>query len=210
MESEEANPNALIAYFGYGSLANPRTHQNETVRVQSARLAGWRRQWRPRPDMPGYSAALLTVHRAEGACCDGLLVIDQASNLPDIDRREARYHRRQVTLDVFAEPVHLPVGCPVYVYEADTEIPVHRDPPKILRSYLDTVFQGFFSLYGEDGVRRFVAETQNWDIGIADDRNVPQYPRAIAPAETERVLFDSVIAGLRVREEPFDGSTPLF
>ena len=105
----------VVAYFGYGSLVNVSTHQNETLLVQAARLEGWRRIWRPRPDMPGFPAALLTVRPDIEQSCDGLLVFDHLDNLPAVDRREARYERRTVTGDMFscdvARSSRVPVIC---------------------------------------------------------------------------------------------------
>ncbi|KGF67599.1 hypothetical protein LL06_21370, partial [Hoeflea sp. BAL378] len=41
----------LVGYFGYGSLVNRRTLHPGVVAAWPARLSGWRRTWRARPDM---------------------------------------------------------------------------------------------------------------------------------------------------------------
>jgi hypothetical protein len=192
-----ARPSAggeAVAYFGYGSLVNRATHRTAILDAVPARLKGWRRIWRPRPDMPGFPAALLSVRAEPQAVCDGLLVIDRADNLPAVDAREARYRRvalRPAEVEA-AEP--LPVGLPLYVYVAQTEVPPHPAPPMILRSYLDAVLQGFFAEHGEAGVRRFLRETEGFGTPIHDDRHRPIYPRAVALAAHEAALFEALLA----------------
>lgn len=186
-------PGGLVAYFGYGSLVNRATHRTAIVAAMPARLSGWRRLWRPRPDMPGFPAALLSVRRDATATCDGLLVVDRAANLAAVDAREARYHRRTIAPDSLALEGPLP-DCPLYLYEADVRLPPHPRPPRILRSYLDAVMQGFLNEHGEPGLARFVAETENFDIAIDEDRASPRYPRAVRLSPAERALFDALVA----------------
>jgi hypothetical protein len=191
---------AFVAYFGYGSLVNRATLRTDIVDIVPARLVGWRRIWRPRPDMPGFPAALLTVRREPGIVCDGVLIIDRAENLAAVDEREARYRR------VLLGPQELEIyrahegAVPAYVYEADPELPPHREPPMILQSYLDAVMQGFLAMHGEEGLRRFLAETIGFaETPIRPDRGRPAYPRAVTLSEAERALFDTLYGeyGLR-------------
>ncbi len=191
--AELARADALVAYFGYGSLVNRATHRTEIVHAVPARLRGWRRMWRPRPDMPGFPAALLSIRRDPDFICDGLLVFDRAENLAAVDAREARYRRLPVDLRALDTEEPLPPGVPVYVYEADVDIPHHPEPPKILRSYLDAVLQGFLSEHGEDGVRRFIEETEGFDTPVHEDRSAPLYPRAVMLNNQERTLFETVL-----------------
>src|SRR6185312_7370829 len=79
---DQPGKGALVAYFGYGSLVNRATLRTDIVDIVPARLVVWRRYWRPRPDMPGFPAALLTVRREPGCYCDGVLIVDRAENLP--------------------------------------------------------------------------------------------------------------------------------
>lgn len=188
----------LVAYFGYGSLVNRATLRTAIVDAVPARLLGWRRHWRPRPDMPGFPAALLTVRREAGAGCDGLLVIDRMENLAAVDEREARYRRVELAAAELAvagaRPDWLAPGCPAYVYVADPDIPVHPEPPRILRSYLDAVMQGFLVEHGEAGLRRFLAETHGFETAIHEDRATPAYPRAVALTPGEIALFATAMA----------------
>ena len=187
----------LVAYFGYGSLVNKATHRTEIVDAFPARLLGWRRCWRPRPDMPGFPAALLTVRREEGAVCDGLVVVDRLENLAAVDLREARYRRLPVAARELEISSALPAGCPVYVYEAETTVPPHPEPPKILQSYLDAVLQGFLAIHGEAGVRRFLAETHGFETPVHADRSAPAYPRSVMLSDAEQTLFDALLAERR-------------
>ena len=188
-----------FAYFGYGSLINRATHQNDVVEVRAARLNGWRRCWRPRPDMPGFPAVLLSVRREEGASCEGVVVTDHVGNLAALDAREARYSRHELGHG----ELHLHEGehpaMPVYVYQANEAIPPHRDPPHILQSYLDAVMKGLLELHGEASVAAFIATTDGFDYPIHRDRTDPVYPRAIGIDAAEMALFDALLeeAGCR-------------
>ncbi|WP_235679299.1 gamma-glutamylcyclotransferase family protein [Aquibium microcysteis] len=184
----------VVAYFGYGSLVNRATHRTAILHAVPARLKGWRRVWRPRPDMPGFPAALLSVRPEPQSACDGLVVLDRTENLAAVDAREARYRRVAIAPGSLETAEPLPEGLPLYLYVAQTDIPPHREPPMILRSYLDAVLQGFLAEHGEGGVRRFVAETEGFDTPVHDDRPQPIYPRAVALAAHEAALFDALIA----------------
>jgi hypothetical protein len=190
-----AGSGGLVAYFGYGSLVNRATLRTEIVHAVPARLLGWRRTWRARPDMPGFPAALLTVRPLAGAVCDGLLVFDRAENLAAVDAREMRYRRIPVPRERLETDAAVPGGCPVFVYEAEPDLPLHPEPPVILRSYLDAVLQGFLVEHGEDGLMRFLAETDGFDTPIHDDRAAPVYPRAVSLDEAQRLLFERLLAG---------------
>ena len=89
----------LIAYFGYGSLANPATHRTPVSDWTVAELKGWRRRWVPRPAMPGFPAALLSVEPSPGCVIAGLLIEDTVESLPALDRRERHYERVALGLD---------------------------------------------------------------------------------------------------------------
>lgn len=192
-ENGHRNSAAVVAYFGYGSLVNRATHQNAIMGAVPARIKGMARSWRPRPDMPGFPAALLTVFPEKECAVDGLLVYDRIENLPAIDAREARYERVPVLPGEIEILGSAPVACPIYVYQAITTVPPHRQAPKILQSYLDAVMQGFLREFGEDGVRRFISTTRNFDIAIHPDRHKPIYPRAVKLAGDERDLFDTLL-----------------
>ncbi len=192
--------NDLIGYFGYGSLVNRATHRTEIVAAFPARLHGWRRFWRPRPDMPFDEAAatpvsLLTVGREAGAATDGLLVIDRAENLPAVDLREQRYLRRPILPeDLAVGDRALPDGIALYVYEAHDSVPDVSVACPIYQSYLDAVLQGFLVEHGETGLREFVFGTGGFDIPVLADRGGPLYPRAVDLSRAEIDLFDALLA----------------
>lgn len=184
---------AVIAYFGYGSLVCRATHRTQIIDAVPARLKGWRRHWRARPDMPGFPAALLSVREDRDAVCDGLLVFDRAENLAAVDAREACYRRVQLgpdDLDLSAPP---PFSCPIYVYVAEDDIPAHPAPPRILRSYLDAVLLGFLIEHGQDAPQRFLSDTEGFDVGLHDDRPAPIYPRAVKLDEAQHALFERLL-----------------
>jgi hypothetical protein len=173
---------------------NRATHRTAILHAVPARLKGWRRTWRPRPDMPGFPAALLSVRPDPDSLCDGLVVFDRAENLAAVDAREARYRRVELAPDSLETSEPLPDGLPLFVYVAETDIPPHPEPPMILRSYLDAVLQGFLAEHGEAGVSRFIAETEGFDTPIHDDRHRPIYPRSVDLAAHEAALFAALLA----------------
>lgn len=204
----------LVGYFGYGSLVNRATLRTEIVAAWPARLKGWRRTWRPQPVMehdsvaisaPGtaLTPALLTAERAPHGFIDGLLVIDFAVNLPEVDAREFHYHRRDIALTdlefISSGSASVSERTPapnfnVHVYEARSERPRAQGHSPILRSYLDAVMQGFLREFGPDGVHRFVAETHDFHTEIHEDRHAPLYPRAVTLSPAEIELFELSLA----------------
>ncbi len=181
----------VVAYFGYGSLVNRATLRTKFLGIRRATVTGWRRFWLPRGlSMP----PLLSVRPTEGFETQGVVVYDRADHLPAVDEREAGYARRVVMPDhvrIEAEPAP---GVPLFIYEAS---PVELDAADvgatILQSYLDAVLQGFLSLYGEEGVTRFVAETDGFETTILADRADPRYPRSVTLSAGEAELFDRLI-----------------
>ena len=92
---------ALVGYFGYGSLVNRETLSTRFVAAYPARLAGWRRHWQSRGLDRSSSGeiALLSVHQESASQLDGMLIIDRADHLEEVDRREARYDRHRVKVE---------------------------------------------------------------------------------------------------------------
>jgi hypothetical protein len=195
IDASELSDNAVVAYFGYGSLVCRATHRTDILAAVPARLKGWRRHWRPRPDMPGFPAALLSVRQDESSICDGLLVFDRAENLAAVDAREARYRRIEIADGDLELLATAPYRCLTYVYVAEDHLPPHPEPPRILRSYLDAVLLGFVSEHGEEGLARFLAETEGFEVGIHDDRADPIYPRSVSLDDAHRRRFDDVLSG---------------
>lgn len=203
---ELAASGEIVAYFGYGSLVNRATHRTEIVAARPCRLRGWRRFWRPRPDMPFNPAqatpvSLLTVRRVADSWIDGLLVFDRTENLPAIDAREAHYERRLVQpADIQLLEGRAPKGCDIFVYEAREGVPDHDgNACPILQSYLDAVLQGFLAEHGEAGLARFVLETDGFETAVLADREAPVYPRAVVLTASERALIDSLLAQRSIR-----------
>lgn len=195
IDASELPGNAVVAYFGYGSLVCRATHRTDILAAVPARLKGWRRHWRPRPDMPGFPAALLSVRQDESSICDGLLVFDRMENLAAVDAREARYRRIEIADGDLELLAPAPYRCLTYVYVAEDHLPPHPEPPRILRSYLDAVLLGFLSEHGEEGLARFLTETEGFEVGIHDDRAEPIYPRAVSLDDAQRRRFDGVLSG---------------
>lgn len=163
-------------FFGYGSLVNRRTH--DYAPAHPATLPGWRREWRSTTLRP---AAFLTARPVAGSEIDGLIAPVPRSDWSALDSREQGYIRMSAS-----DVAHALSPAPeIAVYS----IPPRGDDPKsvpILLSYLDVVVQGFLAEFGEAGIARFFASTDNWDLPVADDRATPFYPRAqqLAPHET--------------------------
>lgn len=190
----------VVAYFGYGSLVNRATLRTKFLGIRRATVTGWRRFWMPRAaPVP----ALLSVRPNDGFQTQGVVVYDRADHLPAVDEREAGYARRVV------RPEHVEIeedpapGVPLFIYEAS---PIALDAADvgatILQSYLDAVLQGFLSLYGEDGVTRFVAETDGFETTILADRASPRYPRSVELSAREAQLFDALVLRRGARIAP--------
>ncbi|MCW4114386.1 gamma-glutamylcyclotransferase [Aurantimonas sp. MSK8Z-1] len=182
----------VVSYFGYGSLVNRLTLRTKFLAIRRARVRGWRRFWMPRSIPP---VALLTVRPEAQFETEGVVVFDHADHLPAVDEREAGYKRRLVQparVSVEHEPA---AGVPLFIYEASRDEPTAEDVSCIiLQSYLDAVMQGFFGLYGEKGLRRFVDETDGFEAEVLLDRLAPRYPRSVALHPGEAELFDRLLA----------------
>ncbi|MCE7028547.1 gamma-glutamylcyclotransferase family protein [Jiella avicenniae] len=184
-----AAQNRVVAYFGYGSLVNPRTLRTKFLGIRRAEAAGWRRFWLPRA--ANVEMSLLSVKPDEEAAVHGVVVYDLAEHLPAVDEREAGYARRIVDLsrlEIENPPLE---GIPVYIYEAEAGTATAEDRQSaILQSYLDAVMQGFRMLYGDDGLSRFVEETHGFETRLLADRAAPLYPRPVSLERGEAELFD--------------------
>lgn len=197
-----ASDGQVVAYFGYGSLVNRHTLRTQFLGIRKARVSGWRRFWLPRGE---HIPALLSVKPEDGHLTQGVVVYDHSDHLPSVDEREAGYRRRVVMPGhsaIESEPVP---GIPLFIYEASRDEETAAETGAfILQSYLDAVMQGFLALYGEEGVRRFVAETEGFETVLLCDRDRPIYPRSVTLRDDERSLFDALVAerGMRLRPAP--------
>lgn len=182
-----------IAYFGYGSLVNPATHRTPVKSAHVAALHGWRRVWVPRPNMPGFASALLSVEPVADSVIDGLLIGDEAASLPALDAREAHYDRIVLAQDnVVPRDPALAAPVVTFIYAARPVAAGKVDLP-ILQSYLDAVLQGFLHLGGEAALIRFVESTTGWARDVHRDRHDPAYPRAVRLEASEADMIDAIV-----------------
>lgn len=175
-------------FFGYGSLVNRATHAYPAA--QPAQLAGYRRVWRATHLR---QLAFLSVEPAVGTTIDGLIATVPGADWQALDDREAAYARRVVTAQVTA--ANRPDDIWVYAVSAPVLDAPAGDHP-ILRSYLDTVLQGFLQEFGPTGATRFMETTTGWQHPIQDDRAAPIYPRTQALSEEEAALIEDLITQL--------------
>lgn len=183
----------VVAYFGYGSLVNRRTLRTKFLAIRKASVRGWRRFWLPRD--ASAEMALLSVRPEADHVVHGVVVYDLADHLASVDEREAGYSRRIVELDRIAVEAPPAEAVPLHIYEAHRgAADAETTGSAILQSYLDAVLQGFLTLYGEAGLRRFGAETDGFETIVLRDRHMPRYPRHVRLGEGEAELFDRLVA----------------
>lgn len=181
----------MALFFGYGSLVNRASHQ-DNLDMQPARLHGWRRVWRRSPIR---EVAFLSVEPCAGVAIDGLLARVPGGDWAALDAREAAYRKCDITHQLSPRP-----DGPVMVYELprdQSNAPTDAHP--ILLSYVDVVASGFLDLYGPAGVAHFFDTTAGWLGPIRDDRACPIYPRAGAATDAGRDAVDVYLAQLGVR-----------
>mgnify|MGYP005988754205 CR=1 FL=1 len=188
----------VVAYFGYGSLVNRRTLRTKFLGIRRASVAGWQRFWLPRD--AAAEMALLSVKPNDAHAIDGVVVYDLADHLPSVDEREAGYARRIVDLSKLTVDGPPVADIPIYIYEAHRGAADAGDlQAAILQSYLDAVMQGFRTLYGDDGLRRFVDETEGFETRVLRDRAAPRYLRPVTLEPGESELFDRLVAARGAR-----------
>jgi len=197
----ENSHHGYIAYFGYGSLVNRATHQTDIVGFSKVTLKGWRRQWLARPNNSFGKVVLLSVKPCKNSEIDGLVVLDHARNQASLDERERNYDRHIVAEDnVVKHELHAngtldngsKQSTSIYVATPFRQ-PDDYSEYRILRSYLDAVMQGYLNKFGEEGVRRFVNTTDNFEVGILEDRDNQRYPRSVTTTVKEQKLFDQLV-----------------
>ena len=200
LEEVLAAPDEWVAYFGYGSLVNDKTRNEDSFGI-AVRLRGYRRHWSiwdaspQRKSMGLLGAVALSVTPSADAFCDGLLVFDRKDHLPEVDLREAHYSRVSIKAEDMQseQPLsdlvqsYIYVGQPALNNASDIRFP-------ILQSYIDAVLQGFLDKFGESGVERFVEETDGWHIPILNDRAAPLYPRSVKLTVQQEKLIDHYVS----------------
>lgn len=184
---------STIAYFGYGSLVNLGSLQTPYISAHRATLKGWKRSWLSRPRVDGSFAAddglaFLSVVADSNARIDGLLIVDHASSLAALDKREIMYTRTPIAAEDLYFHDKPPTSGSQFLYVADE--PAATQQTYILRSYLDVVMQGYLQQFGQDGLQRFFDSTLHFDTPIREDRESPLYPRATNLSNDEKKLFE--------------------
>ena len=189
----EADQEQLVGYFGFGSLVNKHTLRTSYVDIFPATLKGWRRHWQARPKGFDSEIALLSVHEDDTCSIRGTLVIDRFSNLPLVDKREEDYSRVSLSPDDLLLPSgkEFPDRLNVYVGK---EPAAGTARGSLLQSYLDAVLQGFYQLYGVDGVEHFMQTTSGFDRPLISDRQSPQYPRHVDLSIKEQTIIDQALS----------------
>ncbi len=172
-------------FFGYGSLANRKTHAYP--QAQKATLRNWRRTW-VGTDLR--EVVFLSIHPAPGHSIDGLIAAVPGADWAALDTREAGYTRFAATDHI----AHSSDASEIAAYQ----IPNNRHRPDgshcMLLSYLDVVVQGFLHEFGQEGAEAFFATTDNWDTPVHDDRGAPLYSRAQDLTRDEHKLVDQLLA----------------
>jgi hypothetical protein len=172
--------------FGYGSLINAdsRAVTGVSGRAVAARLRGWQRSWNVTATKLGMTA--LGITPASDAAMNGVVVQVSEGEIHRFDERERGYARREVFRSSCTS--YRGDGLPegriwVYVPEQPRE-PTEECP--IAQSYVDVVLSGCLDI-DEAFAREFVRTTTNWHGCPFDDRERPQYPRAIRDLPRERI-----------------------
>ncbi|KIC15584.1 gamma-glutamylcyclotransferase family protein [Leisingera sp. ANG-Vp] len=182
-------------FFGYGSLVNTATHTYGDARP--ARLQGWRRAW---VHTGLREVAFLSAVPCKDSAIDGLIAEVPEADWAALDEREFAYDRlpasEQVQHDVAGAP-----EISVYAVALEKQNGVTDQHP-VLLSYLDVVLQGYLQVFGEAGVKDFIATTDGWEAPLLNDRAAPRYPRHQRLSRAERSLFDSLIADTGARVLP--------
>lgn len=202
---EKSKQGPIVGYFGYGSLVNKNTLRTEYIATIPATLEGWQRMWDipAGNDFDGHTVSLLTVRRnpartqllTQKISTKGVVVFDWAQNLPQVDAREHNYHRHKISAkELGFDTLFDSLGHDFYVYEAIENTHITEPRPPMLHSYLDAVLQGFYHIYGPDGVHEFMTTTENFHTPILNDRNQPKYPRSVQLDDEERNLIDLILS----------------
>jgi hypothetical protein len=162
--------------FGYGSLINKHTRENQSAKDVPARVRGYRRDWNAR--ISDHKTTALGLEIAAESFCNGVLLETSPGLLDELDRREQAvgYTREKIEY----EKIELLVPANLSGTEIYTYIPINPLIPTpeypILRTYIDTVLFGCLE-HGEDFLKDFIQTTKSWDYPILEDRERPEYPR---------------------------------
>lgn len=176
-------------YFGFGSLVNEQTLP-EGTQWQRATLKGWRRSWRHPIEGEQHWAAMDVLPDANSSI-DGLLVVGGGEIDEYLLQRESGYQAQEL------EHGHFELAQPLMAHAAPclwtSKSPRHQHEGFwLMQSYVDVVMTGYLRHFGEDGLERFVASTDNWHLPAFDDRNDPRYPRWVELSARERDIISAL------------------
>jgi len=174
-------------FFGYGSLVNLSTHENEDI--APATLSGWRRRWSHRVQRNGFKVSSLSVIRSPGSEIAGVTAQVPNGDWDALDRREHGYERLIIPPQELSPSAH---NISVYKSLPENDHLGNEEFP-ILQSYLDCVLQGFLHVHGPSSAEAFVASTDGWETPILQDRTAPRYPRAITLSSDETTQIDHLL-----------------
>jgi glutathione-specific gamma-glutamylcyclotransferase len=171
-----------VAYFGYGSLVNELTWlqcERRHPERYPVEVQNWTRQWKHCVDTPHGSGCVLTAVERAGSRIHGILVCCDAADLAEIDAREDGYDRVELPRrDVLSCLGNLPDKLYIYKSKPSQYRPGGVSCP-IWYSYAEAVLHGFLTVFKTAGVDEFIRSTSGWTVPVIDDRDRPQYRRAV-------------------------------
>lgn len=170
--------------FTYGSLVNPKTwpFKSKYYRVE---LKDWCRKWGAIVNTKYGMFLALTISPMKGYKIKGLLLKKDNKLDNYLAQREEAY--QNLSLDKtkivnFNNNSLFQEIDQVYYYRSKAEISVQYNTSKnysIQQTYIDVVADGYYNLFGEEGLQDLVYNTIGWKVPITNDRDNPLYPRAL-------------------------------
>lgn len=184
-----------VAYFGYGSLVNELTWARKYEMVP-AEIRNWMREWRHCVDTPWGRVCALTVSPLADGIVQGAFIKSDLSELQEIDEREIGYERVEIIRsDLVSSAGALPDRLFIYKSGEQAYRSGDRHYPLWL-SYVEVVIFGYWRVFGEEGVDRFMASTKGWNTPIIDDRTKPLYPRFTQLNIEQRAFIEGKIRAM--------------
>lgn len=170
----------MTTIFAYGSLLHKSTWSFD-AEIEMVSLQGWVRQWNQVVPLDGGAITALSISPHPKKSIKGIILKVDKSTLESIGGREVGYNKTILAAGSLTSlnPKRPLLNDRIMAYTAskETKIWANKKAP-ILLSYIDVVAQGYFNLYGWEGLLHFFKSTQGWDLPILNDRKAPLYPRA--------------------------------
>lgn len=187
-----SNSKSTDFIFGYGSLVNRQTftQAEDFYRVS---VDGFIREWSHRTVTPFGQITALTLRRMEEKTVDGVAISFAARHLPKIDQREIGYVKEKIDGNCvdWKEQTRKHARLHVYTSKGSGLLATAEFP--ILQSYIDVVMQGYLTVFGKEGAKRFIDSTLGWRGYILNDRDAPIYPRHTKITDVERSIIDQLL-----------------